>query len=100
MVDLNVREDMRGQGLGSTLILEMERLARESGHVEMLVGVDPESNPRALALYRRLGYVAIDPRPVEDRWDYVDSDGVRHAGVEWTIHLRKGLSGPQPRASS
>ena len=52
------------------------------------------SNPRAFALYQRLGYEPQDKEPVEDRWDFVDGDGVRHRGVEFVVHMRKALEGP------
>lgn len=35
----------------------MEELAVAFGHKVMHVGVDPVENPRALALYERLGYI-------------------------------------------
>lgn len=92
MIDLYIREDLRGRQLGTRLIREMERLAREAGHVEMYMEVDPKDNPRALELYTRLGYASVDREPVETRWDFVDSDGVRHVGVEWTIHMKKSLA--------
>lgn len=92
MIDLRIREDLRCRGLGTLLIGEMEKAAKEAGHSEMRVGVDPENNARALSLYRRLGYTPIDPKPVEDRWEFVDSDGVRHAGVELLIHMKKPLA--------
>jgi GNAT superfamily N-acetyltransferase len=86
MTDLHIREDLRTRGLGTFLIHEIERLAQEAGHTEMFLGVDPEKNARAMALYKRLDYVLIDTEPVEDRWEYVDSEGVRHAGVEHIVH--------------
>lgn len=91
IMNLFVRADLRSRGVGRAIIRRMEELAREAGLAEMRIGVDPENNPRALRLYRSLGYVPIDPKPVEDRWDYTDSAGVRHAGVEWIIHMKKEL---------
>lgn len=59
----------------------------------MWIAVEPERNPRALALYERLGYQAVDKEPVEEHWEFVDSDGVRHSGTEWLIRTRKELGG-------
>lgn len=91
MVDLNVAQALRGQGLGSRLIREMERLTRAAGFADLGVAVDPAKNPRALTLYRRLGYIPLSETPVEDRWEFIDSDGVRHEGREMLIFQRKKL---------
>ncbi len=60
--NLNVRPDLRGRGLGSALVREMERLARAAGHGVLHIGVSRE-NERALALYRRLGYDPLAEQP-------------------------------------
>ncbi|MEK7475339.1 MAG: GNAT family N-acetyltransferase [Candidatus Coatesbacteria bacterium] len=91
MLDLFIRPDLRGHGYGRLLIAAMERMAKDDGHDEMRLGVDPEKNAAAMRLYARLGYVPIDPAPVEDRWEFVDSAGVVHRGVEMIIHMRKPL---------
>ena len=91
MIDLLIREDLRGRGWGTILVGEMEKMARQAGHQEMFLQVEPDNNARALKLYQRLGYEPIESRPVEDRWEFVDSAGVRHAGVEWIIHMRRSL---------
>jgi GNAT superfamily N-acetyltransferase len=51
-----VREDMRGQGLGSRALLEIEHAARERGCVDALIETLLDRNAQ---LYQRLGYVAI-----------------------------------------
>lgn len=92
MNDLHIRADLRSHGLGTRLIQAMEDLAREAGCAELFMGVDPAINPRATALYRRLGYEPADREPVEDRWEFTDSDGVVHQEIEQIIHMRKPLS--------
>lgn len=92
MLDLYVRDDLRSQGIGTALVRAMERMAREAGQEVMYVGVDPAENARALALYRRLGYEALPGEPVEERWEFEDSDGGRHSGVERLIYMRRALS--------
>lgn len=91
MVDLYVKPERRSRGIGTCMIRTMEQLAAAAGSDAILLGVDPESNARALALYQRLGYESIDKKPVEDRWSFTDSDGVVHRGVERIIHMRKML---------
>jgi ribosomal protein S18 acetylase RimI-like enzyme len=52
-----VREDWRGRGLGSRLLaFAEERILRESPNVFMCVS---SFNPRARALYERLGYETV-----------------------------------------
>ena len=59
-------------GLGTALIGKAERRIRHRGLVRAELGVEQE-NPRARALYERLGYVAFDDRP--DAWDEEAPDG-------------------------
>jgi ribosomal protein S18 acetylase RimI-like enzyme len=53
-----VAPDYRGRGLGSQMLVELFRLARCSGFGAMSLGVSKE-NRRAIALYRRHGFVAV-----------------------------------------
>lgn len=53
--DLVVGERWRGQGAGMALIHRLLGIARERGVKEVEIG-GAESNPRAVALYRRLGF--------------------------------------------
>lgn len=46
---------LQGLGVGSRLIAALEARAQSRGHQAVGLGVE-ESNPRALALYERLGY--------------------------------------------
>jgi ribosomal protein S18 acetylase RimI-like enzyme len=52
---LATHPDLQGLGLGTRLIEEGERRIRNRGVEWAVVGVEP-SNPRARALYERLGY--------------------------------------------
>jgi ribosomal protein S18 acetylase RimI-like enzyme len=64
MANLNVRPDMRGRGLATALIREMERLARAAGHEAIYLGVHEENAP-ARSLYERLGYRPIEGAPLD-----------------------------------
>lgn len=52
-----VAETARGQGVGSALVAALLAEARQRGHAVIRLDVVPE-NPRARALYERLGFVA------------------------------------------
>lgn len=59
-------------GLGTILIAAAEERIRRRGLVRAELGVE-QDNPRARALYERLGYVVFDTRP--DSWDEEAPDG-------------------------
>ncbi len=54
--DLVIREDDRGKGMGTALIQYLVRASKEMQAGVVEIGV-ARSNPRAMALYRRLGFV-------------------------------------------
>ncbi|MBV6700462.1 GNAT family N-acetyltransferase [Kitasatospora aureofaciens] len=87
---LDVAEPLRGRGIGTALIRHAERLAVRRGVRRIGLGVDEEGNPRAAALYARLGY-----RPVVryiDRWSYVDDRGEVHDVEDPCVFLAKELA--------
>jgi ribosomal protein S18 acetylase RimI-like enzyme len=53
--NLIVHPEWRSRGIGTTLIRRLIGVARENELTEVEIGV-AESNPRAMALYRRLGF--------------------------------------------
>ena len=59
-------------GLGTALIGAAEERFRRRGLFRAELGVEHD-NPRALALYERLGYVVFDHQP--DAWDEEAPDG-------------------------
>jgi ribosomal protein S18 acetylase RimI-like enzyme len=62
LMNLWVREDLRGRGIGTALIVEAERRLRERGHAQVALGVAPD-NKRAVKLYLGLHY---------DPWEHPD----------------------------
>ncbi len=52
---LAVRPEWQGLGIGSAVIAELESRAAAAGFASVRLGVEHD-NPRAAALYRRLGY--------------------------------------------
>jgi ribosomal-protein-alanine N-acetyltransferase len=73
IASIAVREESRGQGVGTRLIEEFVEFARQrgAGHVALEVSV---LNPRAQSLYRRLGFAASNVIP---SYYGPDEDGVK-----------------------
>ncbi|KOU74365.1 acetyltransferase [Streptomyces sp. MMG1533] len=86
---LGVRpEGLRSRGIGTALIRAAEDLARGRGLTVVGIGVGRD-NPRAAALYDRLGY-----RPLLDyldRYSYEDHDGTTRECVDPCTFLVKEL---------
>ena len=91
IVDLYVKPDFRSQGIGTSMIHEMEKTAFKRGCSEIFIGVDPDFNQRAYSLYLRLGYEPLEEEPYLEHWSFTTSDGELHEGDNWIIYLRKEL---------
>ena len=91
IVDLYVKPDFRSQGIGTSMIHEMEETAFKRGCSEIFIGVDPDFNQRAYSLYLRLGYEPLEEEPYLEHWSFTTSDGELHEGDNWIIYLRKEL---------
>src|SRR5215831_12231993 len=91
---LAVHGALQSCGIGTLLIEAAEQRIRARGLHRAELAVE-ECNPRARALYERLGYVAYDRRP--DAWDEEAEDGsVRRYETVCTL-MRKDLRQPEPR---
>jgi GNAT superfamily N-acetyltransferase len=89
--DLYVAESFRSMGIGTIMIARVEELAVAFGHNMMHVGVDPVDNPRALALYQRLGYVPIHDEPERKKAVFYNESGNATEKEYWNINLKKQL---------
>lgn len=69
---LEVHPAMQSRGIGTLLIGAAEQRISDRGLDRAELAVE-ESNPRARALYERLGYLAYGSEP--DSWDAVAEDG-------------------------
>ena len=89
---------MRSRGVGTALIAEAERQAVARGLGQIGLGV-ADGNPRAAALYLRLGFGETRCRYL-DRYEVIDADGGRHVITESCRFLVKDLSRrpPEPAA--
>lgn len=86
---LGVLPALQSCGLGTVLIGAAEDRIRSRGLRRAELGVE-ESNPRARALYERLGYVAYGRRP--DAWDVAAPDGSLRRYETMCTLMRKDLS--------
>lgn len=57
--DLYVKEDYRGNGIGSDLMRYRENIAKSLGRSEIFVSVDPIENPNMIKLISKHGYEPI-----------------------------------------
>ncbi|MGW6394818.1 GNAT family N-acetyltransferase [Streptomyces sp. NPDC055103] len=82
---LDVRpEELRGQGIGTALVHAAEELVRERGGTVLGLGV-AHDNPRAAALYARLGYEPVVS--YTDRYGWTDAEGRTHACADACVFL-------------
>jgi GNAT superfamily N-acetyltransferase len=91
-IDFHIDAPLRGRGYGSFLLREVEKLAAAANAKQFYLWTDPVDNPRAYALYLRLGYQPLQAQPYPFHWEFVDSDGQRHAGDAWRIDMVKPLT--------
>ena len=91
--DLHIATANRSKGYGADFIARMEAIAREWGHDRMYIGVDPIENPRALELYRRLGYSPLQTTPYLKVAMLDDGHGKVEQRSYWRVDLMKALSG-------
>ncbi|WP_330278484.1 GNAT family N-acetyltransferase [Streptomyces sp. NBC_00056] len=86
---LAVHPALQSCGIGTFLVEAAERRIQNRGLRQAELGVE-ESNPRARALYERLGYAAFDRQP--DSWDEQAQDGSLRRYETMCTLMRKELS--------
>ena len=86
---LAVHPALQSCGIGTALVRASEQRIRDRGLRWAELGVE-EDNPRARALYERLGYLAYDRRP--DSWDERAPDGTLRRYDTMCTMMRKNLS--------
>ncbi|MFI1020126.1 GNAT family N-acetyltransferase [Streptomyces olivaceus] len=86
---LAVHPALQSCGIGTFLVEAAELRIRRRGLRQAELGVE-ENNPRARALYERLGYVAYDRQP--DAWDEQAPDGSLRRYETMCTVMRKELA--------
>ncbi|MFB6808493.1 GNAT family N-acetyltransferase [Streptomyces sp. NPDC056387] len=85
---LAVLPALQSCGLGTLLVRAAEQRIRDRGLRRAELAVE-EDNPRARALYERLGYVAFGREP--DAWDEEGPDGSIRRHETMCVLMRKSL---------
>lgn len=99
IVDLRVAEAWQGQGYGTAFLQAIEHAAACHGVDQLYLAVEPIHNPRAYALYLRLGYRPLQPQPYPKTWEFTDSTGRLHRGADLIVDMVKALPGKSPGAA-
>lgn len=90
--DLYVAQRYRRRGVATTLIQAREDIARQHGHAEVFVSIDPVESQAMLALARKLSYVALQAEPyVASAWHH-DERGEAFRKDYMRLDFRKCLS--------
>lgn len=79
------------RGVGTRVIREAERLAREKGCRRIGLAVGSSDNPDARRLYERLGYRDWGQGEFVVQWDYETNDGRKGIESEVCVYLLKEL---------
>ncbi len=70
---VRVMDVFQGQGIGSRLLEQCEKIVRSENHPRISLAVAVE-NERARRLYERMQY-RISGKPYDDKWSYTDAKG-------------------------
>jgi GNAT superfamily N-acetyltransferase len=90
-IDFIIDPQLRGRGYGSFFLQEVGKRAAQVGSTELYVWVDSVNNPRAYALYLRLGFRPLQEQPYQFHWEFLNSEGHRHSGDGWRLDMVKSL---------
>ncbi|MGI8869652.1 MAG: GNAT family N-acetyltransferase [Mycobacteriales bacterium] len=88
IMQFDVVPDQRSRGVGTTLMRHAEQRVRARGLRTAEIGVET-NNPRALALYERLGYTAYAVEP--ESWTQHHPDGTEYLYKTECTLLRKAI---------
>lgn len=88
LTQLSTADELQGRGIGAHLIAVAEQRMRQRGVHTAELGVE-DDNPRARALYERLGYRAVGRQAAS--WNVEDADGTLTLYVTELAVLRKDL---------
>jgi [ribosomal protein S18]-alanine N-acetyltransferase len=82
LLNISVRRDLHGQGVGRLQLDQVAAIAREKGMTSVLLEVRP-SNPRAQEIYERYGFAQIGRR----KGYYPAANGTREDAIVMRLPL-------------
>ncbi len=88
LYSFRVRGPYRNQGLGTRMVEELSADLRHR-HYKILTLNVAKDNPRARALYERLGFTVVSAEP--GIWSYIDHRGLRQNMEEPAWRMEKAL---------
>lgn len=89
--DLLVHPNLRGRGIGTAILKRALMVARRRGCKRIGLSVGESDNPRARALYERIGFSDAGLGPIKMGGAYTDKDGKACRWEEICIYLIKPL---------
>lgn len=73
--DLYVIEEYRRQGVATALIQAREAIAKQYGHSQIYVSIDPAESSEMISLAKKLYYLPLQEQPYSVSALYYDSNG-------------------------
>lgn len=89
--DLYVAGTHRRRGVATALIQARERLAKQAGHSEIFVSIDPVESAEMIALAKKLAYQPMQAKPYSVDATYYDTDGRPYAKRYFRLDFAKRL---------
>ncbi len=87
LLNITVRPDLQGQGLGGRLLDKVRERTREAGMASILLEVRP-SNTHALSVYQHIGFTQIGVRK-----NYYPAAGSREDAIVMRLQLAGSVQG-------
>lgn len=91
LCDLYVTEEFRRRGVATALIQAREVLAKQYGHKQIYVSIDPVESYGMISLAKKLGYTPLQEQPYSVVALYYDSEGKAYEKSYSRSDFRKNL---------
>ncbi|MFY9225599.1 MAG: GNAT family N-acetyltransferase [Blastocatellia bacterium] len=89
--DLYVAKSYRKKGVATALVKFRESLARQSGHSQIYVSIDPDESPEMINLAKKLNYLPLQTDPYPVTATFYDYQGQAYEKTYFRIDFRKSL---------